>query len=140
MYVEKDDEAKQPASTGTLHIELPRAAEPVTHLMVNLYLPKPGKYTKGWGNEPAIDGPLTVVKEFRRLVGVIGGPAQQAELAAEALQQAAQAQADTRTAVAGATPIRVNLPIDGQLFRLEKILVLDEPLFIDVRYSGWDRK
>jgi hypothetical protein len=34
----------------------------------------------------------------------------------------------------------VNLPIDGQLLRLEKILVLDEPLFIDVHYSGWERK
>ena len=36
-------------------------------------------------------------------------------------------------------PIRVNLPIDGQLFQLEKILVLDEPLFINVGYGGWKK-
>jgi hypothetical protein len=119
---------------------LPRAAEPVTHFMVNLYLPKEGKYTKGWGNEAAITGPLTVVKNFRQLMGAVGEPGLKAEVEAEALQEAAQMQADTQTTVAGATPIRVNLPVDGQLFRLEKILVLDEPLFMDVEYTGWERK
>ena len=141
VYVEKEaDAAKKPPPRGTLHIELPRAAEPVTHFMVNLYLPKEGKYTKAWSSDAAIDGPLTVVKEFRQLVGVLGRPKVQAEKAARVLQVAAQAKADARAAAAGATPIRVNLPIDGQLFRLEKILVLDEPLFIDVTYSGWERK
>jgi len=140
VYVEKEaDAAAKPAASGTLHIELPRAGEPVTHFMVNLYLPKEGKYTKAWSSDPAIEGPLTVVKEFRQLMGVMGRPRVQAEKAAEALQAAAQVQADARATAAGATPIRVNLPIDGQLFRLEKILVLDEPLFIDVTYSGWDR-
>ena len=141
VYVEKEaDAAEKPASSGTLHIDLPRAAEPITHFMVNLYLPKEGKYTKAWSSEAAIEGPLTVVKEFRQLMGVMGRPKIHAEKAAKALQAAAQVQADARTTAAGATPIRVNLPIDGQLFRLEKILVLDEPLFIDVTYSGWERK
>ncbi len=141
VYVEKEAEAaEKPAPSGTLHIELPRAAEPVTHFMVNLYLPKEGKYTKAWSSDAAIDGPLTVVKEFRQLVGVLGRPKVHAEKAAKVLQAAAQAKADARATAAGATPIRVNLPIDGQLFRLEKILVLDEPLFIDVTYSGWKRK
>jgi len=141
VYVEKEAEgAEKTAPSGTLHIDLPRAAEPITHFMVNLYLPKEGKYTKAWSSEAAIEGPLTVVKEFRQLMGVMGRPKIHAEKAAQVLQAAAQAQADARTTAAGATPIRVNLPIDGQLFRLEKILVLDEPLFIDVTYSGWERK
>ncbi len=141
VYVEKEEAgAAKPAPAGKLHIELPRAAEPVTHFMVNLYLPKEGKYTKGWGNEAAITGPLTVVKAFRQLMGAVGEPGQKAEVEAEALQEAAQMQADTQTTVAGATPIRVNLPVDGQLFRLEKILVLDEPLFMDVEYTGWEKK
>jgi len=141
VYVEKEAAAAaKPPPSGTLHIDLPRAAEPVTHFMVNLYLPKEGKYTKPWSSDPAIAGPLTPVKEFRQLMGVVGRPRVHAEKAAQALQVAAQAQADARAAAAGATPIRVNLPIDGQLFRLEKILVLDEPLFIDVTYSGWERK
>jgi len=141
VYVEKaDDAAAKHAPSGTLHIELPGAAEPVTHFMVSLYLPKEGKYTKGWGNEPAIEGPLTVVKTFRQLMGAVDQPPAEAEVAAEALQQAAQMEADTRTKTAGATPIRVNLPVDGQLFRLEKILVLGDPLFIDVQYSGWEKR
>ena len=146
VYVEKGAEAKageapaKPAPAGTLHIVLPRSSEPITHLMVNLYLPKEGKYTKAWSSEPAIEGPLTVVKEFRQLTGALNEPAVQAENAAQALQQAAQAQTDAATAATGATPIRVNLPIDGQLFRLEKILVLDEPLFVDVHYSGWEKR
>jgi hypothetical protein len=140
VYVEKEAPgAEKPPTRGTLHIELPRAGEPVTHFMVNLYLPKEGTYTKAWSSDPAIEGPLTPVKEFRQLMGVMGRPKVQAEKAAKALQAAAQVQADTRATAAGATPIRVNLPIDGQLFRLEKILVLDEPLFIDVTYSGWDK-
>ncbi|MCX5672281.1 MAG: hypothetical protein NTU94_13265 [Planctomycetota bacterium] len=147
VYVEKGGEAAKPGEppvkplpSGTLHIVLPRSSEPVTHLMVNLYLPKEGKYTRPWSSEPAIEGPLTVVKAFRKLVGTLEEPAVQAEEAAQVLQQAAQAQTDAATAATGATPIRVNLPIDGQLFRLEKILVLDEPLFLDVHYSGWEKK
>jgi hypothetical protein len=140
VYVEKTDAAAKVPPSGTLHIELPRASEPATHLMVNLYLPKEGKYTKGWGNEPAIEGPLTVVREFRRLTGAMDQPPVDAQATANVLQQAAQAQVEAATTAAGATPIRVNLPLDGQLFRLEKILVLDEPLFIDVQYSGWEKK
>ena len=52
----------------------------------------------------------------------------------------AQQQAAAAVTAAGATPIRVNLPLDGQLFRLEKVLVLGEPLSIDVQYSGWEKK
>jgi hypothetical protein len=141
VYVEKtDDPARKPPPTGTLHIELPRASEPVTHLMVNLYLPKEGKYTRPWSSELWLDGPLTAVKEFRRLMGMPDQPPIDAQVAANAIQAAAQAQADAVVTHAGATPIRVNLPIDGQLFRLEKILVLDDPLFIDVHYSGWEKK
>ena len=74
VYVEKTaDDGKVPAS-GTLHIEWPRASEPVTHLMVNLYLPKEGKYTKAWSSEPSIEGTLTVVKEFRKLMGAPEAP------------------------------------------------------------------
>jgi len=134
VYVEKGE---QPPETGELKIQLPQASEPITHLMVNLYLPKEGKYTKPWSSEPAIEGPLTVVEQFRSLFGAAGA---EPEKAAAALQQRAQARADAATAAAGATPIRVHLPIDGRLFRLEKILVLDEALFIKVRYSGWKKE
>jgi hypothetical protein len=141
VYVERsDDPAKRPPPAGVLHIELPRASEPVTHLMVNLYLPMEGKYLRPWSSEPWIEGPLSVVKAFRQLLAAPDLPPIDAQGAANAIQAAAQAQADAAAAAAGATPIRVNLPIDGQLFRLEKILVLDEPLFMDIHYSGWEKK
>ena len=136
VYVEKGE---QPPESGTLEIQLPRASEPITHVMVNLYLPKEGKYTRAWSDEPDVSGPLTPVKQFRRLVSAVGEAGVPSEKMAEALQQAAQSQADAAAASAGATPIRVNLPLDGTLLRLEKILVLDEPLFIGVKYSGWKR-
>jgi hypothetical protein len=143
VYVEKGEEGKKPPAAGSLHITLPRASEPMTHLMVNLYLPKEGSYMRsaGWGKEePTIEGPLTLVKQFRQLMTATDQPRIEAQVAAEALQMAAQSKADEATTATGATPIRVNLPIDGQLFRLEKILVLDEPLFVDVQYSGWNKK
>ena len=69
VYVETLADAAKPPASGTLHIALPRASEPVTHMMVNLYLPKEGKYTKGWSGDPAIEGSLNVVKEFSKLTG-----------------------------------------------------------------------
>ena len=140
VYIEKIEDAKKAPPAGILHIELPRASEPITHMMVNLYLPKEGKYGKGWSGEPWIDGPLTIVKEFRQLMGGEGLQRLDAQVEANTIQAAAQTQADAGATAAGATPIRVNLPIDGQLVRLEKILVLDEAIFMDVHYTGWEKK
>jgi hypothetical protein len=140
VYVEKTADGVKIPSSGTVHLELPRASEPITHLMVNLYLPKEGKYTKGWGNAPSIESSLTVVEKFRRLIGAPEAPAVDASVAANAIQQAAQAQVDAVTAASGGTPIRVNLPLDGKQFMLEKVLVLDELLTVDVQYSGWEKK
>jgi hypothetical protein len=45
---------------------------------------------------------------------------------------------DQDARAAGAAPIRVQLPVNGKLFRLEKILVLPgDKLFFDLKYSGW---
>ena len=41
-------------------------------------------------------------------------------------------------AAVGAAPIRVRLPLDGKLFKLEKILVLPgDELVIRVQYRDW---
>ena len=43
-----------------------------------------------------------------------------------------------RAKAAGATPIRVRLPVNGQLFKLEKILALpQDKLFFGVAYREW---
>jgi len=39
---------------------------------------------------------------------------------------------------AGAAPIRVKLPVNGKLYKLEKILALpQDKLFFTVQYEGW---
>ena len=57
---------------------------------------------------------------------------------AQKMQQQFEQQIEQRAKAAGATPIRVRLPVDGQLFRLEKILALPgDKLFFTVNYSNW---
>ena len=46
---------------------------------------------------------------------------------------------DARVRAAGAVPMHVRLPINGKLFKLEKILALPgDELYFEVRYSDWD--
>ncbi len=137
VYVETP---KQPAAAeGTLHVALPTCYVPVMHVMYGFYAPAEGEYTVGWGRS-GFSGPLNVVKEFTALAtgrgaAVVHADAAQAtkQLAAQ-FEQRAQAAATAR----GATPIRVNLPVNGKLFRLEKILALpQDKLFFDVAYRRW---
>jgi hypothetical protein len=54
------------------------------------------------------------------------------------MQQQMNVRVDAEAKAAGVTPIRVRLPIEGKLFKLEKILALpDEKLFSEVQYKGW---
>jgi hypothetical protein len=54
------------------------------------------------------------------------------------MQQEVDVRVDTEAKRAGATPIRVRLPINGKLFKLEKILVLpQDQVWFEVEYSGW---
>ena len=54
------------------------------------------------------------------------------------MQGAFDKKADAKARAAGATPIRVRLPINGKLFRLEKILALPgDKLYFQVVYKGW---
>jgi hypothetical protein len=57
------------------------------------------------------------------------------------MQKQFEVKMDAEAKAAGATPIRVRLPVDGKLFKLEKILALpNDVLFVDVEYSGWGGK
>jgi len=109
--------------------------------MVNYYVPPDARYSKGWGRSP-FAGPLRHVDGFTTLAT---GP--QAEVirrdAAKQvtqMQQQVEAQVDRQARKAGATPIRVRLPINGKLFRFEKILALPgDQLWFSVDYSGWEQ-
>ena len=137
VYVETPDEPA-PAK-GTLRVELPTVDAPAMHVMVSYYLPAEGRYRGGWGKS-AFSGPMRQVEEFTSLAT---GPEAQV-VRRDAAQQVAQMQKqvesriDAQARKAGATPIRVRLPINGTLFKFEKILALQrDPLWFQVAYSGW---
>ncbi len=135
-------EATAPAS-GTLRVNLPTLDTPIMHVMVSYYLPVEGNYTASsglFGTKSGFAGPLRIVDHFTTLMtssgsrGLIERPANQAAK----MQQVFDVQMANRAKAAGATPIRVRLPINGRLFQLEKILALPaDKLYFKVTYSGW---
>jgi hypothetical protein len=139
VYVHTPGEGKTAPASGTLRVDLPVCEVPVMHVMYNLYLPGEGKYTKGWGAS-GFGGPVQVVKDFASMSTSAGAaivarkPAQQAALMQKRFNQRVDAQARA----AGATPIRVSLPVKGTPFKLQKILALPgDKLWFNVAYSGW---
>jgi len=124
---------------GQVHVDLPVCNVPVVHVMYNYYAPAKGKYTIGWGAS-GFSGPLPVVEAFTSLATGAGRQVVQVQAAKQArqMQKAFDARVDAQARAAGATPLRVRLPINGKLFRLEKILVLpNDRLYFDLHYSGW---
>lgn len=131
VYVEKGSPPDE-RGRGTAKVELPACAEPIVHLMVNLYVPAAGKYK-------SFEGTLREVKTFT-VVGHAGGPvAAEASRQAEALQQAFQAKNAQAVAASGARPIEVELPLSGQVFRLEKILVVKDKQWFSYVFSGLEK-
>ena len=137
VYVETPK--AQVPERGQIHVELPACGVPVVHVMYSYYAPAEGKYTVGWG-ESGFSGPLQVVEEFTSLATGAGRQIVQIDAAKQArqMQKAFDARVDAQAKAAGATPIRVRLPINGKLFKLEKILVLpNDRLYFDLQYRGW---
>jgi len=137
VYVETPGEVAPPS--GTLRVELPACGEPVIHLMYSYYLPAEGKYTVGWGAS-GFSGPIRLVEQFTSLAAGPGVEVIKRSAAKQvaAMQAQFDAQVDRKAKAAGATPIRVRLPIQGTLFKLEKILALPaDKLWFQVKYRNW---
>ncbi len=137
VYVETPD-AVAPAK-GKLLVDLPTCAVPAMHVMFTYYLPAEGKYTVGWGKS-GFTGPMVLVEQFTTMSTGPGPRVVRRDAAKQAqqLQKQVDAQVDRRARAAGATPIRVRLPIGGTKFMLEKILALPkDKLYFEVTYSGW---
>ncbi len=142
VYVEAPEKAA-PAS-GKMRVELPELDTPAMHVMVNYYAPKEGRYGKGGGlfgaPESGFSGTLRLVEEFTRMAAERGGRVVMLDAGkqAGAMQRQFDAKMTSSAMAAGVTPIRVQLPIDGTLFKLEKILTLPgDDLYFDVEYSDW---
>jgi biotin carboxyl carrier protein len=112
--------------------------------MVNYYAPSEGKYGRAGGlfsgsGTSGFDGSLRLTEKFAEMVtdnkAVVAENAQQV---AQNMQKQFEGKAQATANAAGTTPIRVRLPIEGKLFKLEKILALQgDELFFDVEYSDW---
>jgi len=142
VYVETPETAAPPK--GRLRVNLPALHVPIMHVMCDYYLPAEGKYEVrgGWlaKDRSGFSGTLELVDEFVRLAvddgakPTSGRPAKQLA----AMQQRMDTQMAARARAAGATPIRVRLPINGRCFKLQKILALpQDELYFEVQYSGW---
>ncbi|MEZ4236278.1 MAG: hypothetical protein R3F59_08980 [Myxococcota bacterium] len=115
---------------GRFEAELPRADAPTTWVGWTVYAPDRA-HVKG----KTYDGSLRHVRGLSR-------PAQAAEVYdAGAIEN--QMQLQTGNAMAGvgalgegAAPVRVTLPVDGQPVYFEKLLALDERLWVTFSYKG----
>ena len=142
VYVETPKAAAPPA--GRLRVNLPTLHVPIMHVMCDYYLPAEGVYEVkgGWlaKGRSGFSGTLERVNEFVRLTvkdGSVPVPAAPGKKLA-ALQRKMDKQTAARARAAGATPIRVELPINGRRFKLQRILALpNDPLYFEVQYSGW---
>jgi hypothetical protein len=141
VYVETP--AKAPPAEGRLRVQMPKTDAPVIHVMFNYYLPAEGDYTVSAGlfsRGLGFSGPLRVVSEFASLASGTSDTAvmQKSQQQAEELQKQADTKADATAKMAGAQPIRVTLPVQGRLFKLEKVLALPgDELWFEVQYSNW---
>ncbi|HUT33726.1 MAG TPA: hypothetical protein VNE39_09615 [Planctomycetota bacterium] len=141
VYVETPAAGAETPTHGTLRVELPTVDSPAMHIMFNYYLPPEGKYTVGLFGWSGFSGPLRIVKEFTALAT----GAQQvvivhdAEKQAQQMDQQVQQRVERQARAAGVEPIRVRLPIQGKLYKLEKLLALPEDaLWFEVHYRGWE--
>ena len=128
VYVEKNAEIR-PTGKGSLKIELPAVDVPITHMMWDLYLPAEGKYDK-----KSFSGPMKLVDQYLDIK--TGKPVLETAQQAQVLQQQVVQRVEEEAKAAGVTPIRVELPLNGQVFHLEKILVLQEPLWVELDYTN----
>jgi hypothetical protein len=104
---------------------LPACTEPIMHMMVSLYVPGEGRYSEFVGS-------LRHVEQFTALGGR-DMPVPEVAHIQQALQQEVAKPVSAGGAAAGEMDIRI--PASGQVFRLEKILVLNDAQWFGYEYS-----
>ena len=127
VYVESG-EGPSAAGTGTFEAALPQADAPATWVGWTVYAPWKAKVEK----LKKRDGSVRPVEYLSR-------PAQAAQMLQiesqnQAYQEAAQQQIAGGALGQGAAPVQVSLPVDGQPLHFEKLLALDERLWVSFDY------
>ena len=124
VYVEDGSEPVNGA--GTFTAALPTSDVPTTSVAWTVYLPRQAKVP-----EKSFDGTMRRVFWFTPIE--VDGVSSEASL--QQVRQQAQANMDSGAMGSGVTPVRVNLPIDGQAFYFEKLLVQDDDLNVAFDYK-----
>lgn len=111
---------------------LPKIDVPTTYVAWTVYAPSDAKIA-----EKKMEGTLRPVEQLSRPLGAV-----------QALEMAADAQVQSRSANAGAAsgglgdgaaPVRVRLPLEGTPYTFERLLALDERLWVGFDVKGLPR-
>jgi len=126
VYVENGEAL---GTSGTARAELPRADAPTSELQWTVYFPADAKLQrKSW------DGTVRHVDYFSAQPQ-LPTDATVSSRDMEDVQNAVQGQQMAGTLGQGVEPVEVNLPLSGQQTYFEKMLVLDEPLWVSFDYT-----
>jgi hypothetical protein len=118
---------------GDLRVDLPRADAPTSQLQWSVYFPESAKVDK-----KGHDGTVRLVPYFSSAPQL---PVDQTVTESDYrdVAQAADNMASAGALGQGVEPVKVELPLAGQVHTYEKMLVLDEPLWVSFGYVHHDR-
>ncbi|QOV88873.1 hypothetical protein [Humisphaera borealis] len=125
------------ADRGQLELSLPQSDVPVGHLAWAVFLPKQYRVVDAQGNVSEVSRFTLPFRHFGE--AALARTKEVAELQ-KASQQLAQAHDAAKafaeaSKVAGVLPVRVEIPIAGEITRFEKLLLVDEMPKTTVGYS-----
>lgn len=128
VYVEKGEELAP--RKGELNVKLARANAPTSLLQWTVYAPEELKVKKG-----SREGSVRPVSWFSASPDLPQLDPEVAQRAQAQMNREANAQAAAGTMGQGVAPVQVNLPLAGQQLYWEKMLVLDEELWVGLDYK-----
>jgi hypothetical protein len=118
---------------GELKVELPRADAPTSQLQWSVYFPEDAKVDKKHHG-----GTVRMVPYFST-PPQLPPDATVSQMEGQRINQAAENQDAAGALGQGVEPVRVELPLTGQVHAYEKMLVLDEPLWVSFGYKRHER-
>ncbi|MFZ5482262.1 MAG: hypothetical protein ACOZNI_36210 [Myxococcota bacterium] len=130
IYVEGGGELAD--GKGELKVELPRVDAPTSQLQWSVYFPADAKV-----NEKSHEGTIQNVPYFSMSPQLPDSNV--AVQAQQRVQQNAAANVDAGALGQGVEPVKVDLPLTGQVHFYEKMLVLDEALWVSFEYKRKDK-
>jgi len=128
VYVETGD-ATSESGKGRFAAMLPKPDVPTTYVGWTVYAPSDAKV-----KAEKSDGTLRYVPSLSKPLGAV--QALEVRSQAPGQQRSAGNQAGAGALGDGAAPVRVRLPLEGQPYFFEKLLALDEGLWVEFDYKG----